>query len=79
MKKRKFDDWKTDKALRKRACMIAYRPFKWSRGWWVREYHSTIAMQKHLKGEWNDRPCFGDNGPFATEDRARRFALFGEA
>jgi hypothetical protein len=78
MSKRKLDDWKTDKALQKKAMMIAHKPFKWSRGWWVREFHSNAAMQKYLSGEWRDRPCFGDTGSFETEEEARRFALFNE-
>jgi hypothetical protein len=77
MAKRKTNDreWRTDKALKKRACMIAYRPHKRSRGWWVREFHSTIAMQKYLKGEWHDRPTFGETSGFRTEMEARDYAL----
>jgi hypothetical protein len=58
--------------------MIAYKPFKYSRGWWVREYHSCAAMEKHLNGEWRDRPCFGDTGGFETEQEARCYALHAE-
>jgi hypothetical protein len=35
-------------------------------------------MEKYLKGEWRDRPCFGDTGEFETEQDARRYALYCE-
>jgi hypothetical protein len=67
--------WLTDKALKKAACMIAYRPFKGSRGWWVREYHSPIAMKQHLAGKPGWEASFADTGSFGTEDEAREYAL----
>jgi hypothetical protein len=74
-KKRKLEDWRTDTVLKKRACMIAHRSFKWSRGWWVREYHSPIAMEQHLRGTAGREYSYGDTGPFRTEEEAREFAL----
>src|SRR5262245_19975509 len=52
------EGWQTDKELRKCACMIAYKTKKDDRpgpGWFVREYHSPVALANHLKGkkEWN--------------------------
>jgi hypothetical protein len=67
--------WRTDKALKKRASMIAHKPFKWSRSWWVREYHSTFAMKQHLEGKAGWEQSFGDTGSFKTEEDARQYAL----
>ena len=75
MSKRKLEDWQTDRALKKHACMIAHKPFKWSRGWWVREYHSDFAMEQHLKGKPGWDMSFADTGSFATEEDARQYAL----
>jgi hypothetical protein len=75
MSKRKLEDWQTDRALKKRACMIAYKPFKYSRGWWVREYHSPVAMEQHLKGNAGWDSSFADSGSFETEEDARQYAL----
>jgi hypothetical protein len=55
--------------------MIAYKPFKWSRGWWVREYHSPIAMEKHLKGDAKFENSYSDTGPWADEQDARQYAM----
>jgi hypothetical protein len=62
-----------DKALRKRASMIVYRPKPPRRGWYIRKYHSTFAMEQALKGkgEWDS---YGETGPFRTEEEAREFA-----
>jgi hypothetical protein len=92
-KMRKLEDWQTDRVLKKCACMIAHSPTKgalWprcDRGWYVREYHSTAAMEhhlNHLKGKptapahwkpgWQDR-CHGETGPFRSEEEAREYAL----
>jgi hypothetical protein len=71
--------WQTNKALRKRACMIGYRPKKGkgypSRGWYVREYHSPIAMKQHLKGEEGWDMSYGETGPFRTEEEAMEYAM----
>ena len=75
MSKRKLEDWQTDRALKKRACMIAYKPFKYSRGWWVREYHSTFAMDQHLKGKPRLEGSYCDAGSFETQEDARQYAL----
>jgi hypothetical protein len=69
-------EWRTDKALKKRACMIAHRPTKTADcpypGWWVREYHSTVAMANHLKGK---KGSYVESGPFRTEEEARAYAM----
>jgi hypothetical protein len=57
--------------------MIAHKPFKWSRGWWVREYHSPLAMEQHLNGKAGWERSFGDTGSFGTEKEARAYALYG--
>jgi hypothetical protein len=67
--------WYTDKALKKHAMMVGYKPFKRSRGWWVREYHSSHAMERHLKGEAGWEASFVDTGSFHTEEEARDYAL----
>ena len=69
------EGWQTHKSLKKRACMIAYRPFKRSRGWWVREYHSSYAMEQHLKGNAGWDLSYVDTGSFRTEEEAREYAL----
>jgi hypothetical protein len=83
--------WQTDKALKQCACMIGYNPTKGAisplmpRGWLVREYHSTTAMECHLKekaapAHWKpgwEHTCYGDAGPFRTEEEAREYALHG--
>jgi hypothetical protein len=79
-KKPKLEDWQTDRALKKRACMIGYNATKGAisplmpRGWLVREYHSRAARKMHLKCEVGEG-SYGDAGPFRTEQEAREYAL----
>ena len=80
-----FEGWHTDKEARKRACMFAYGAKKGAiypgsaRGWWVREYHSTVVMKMHLKGKphpagqpWE--VAYSYTGPFRTEKEAKKYA-----
>jgi len=60
--------WKTDRELKKVACAIGYKNEKGKRGWWVREYHSPVAMTK-----WPED--YAETGPFDSEEEARKFAL----
>jgi hypothetical protein len=39
------------------------------RGWYVREYHSVVAMKKVKAGEWG-ASSYVDDGPFATKEEA---------
>jgi hypothetical protein len=49
------------------------------RGWYIRFYHSTIAMDNHLKRDEQKRPyrgweaSYGHDGPFDTEAKAREW------
>jgi hypothetical protein len=71
-----FEGWQTDRMLKARACMIAHNPPGYSpRGWWVREYHSDVAMRNHLAGKKGWEASFADAGAFRTEREARDFAM----
>jgi hypothetical protein len=84
-------EWKTDRWLKRRATMIAYNPkrrhdrenhFYFPRGWYVRQYHSIVPMEAHLRGTLlRDFPhikhpaqTYSDSGPFDTEEEARDWA-----
>ena len=72
------EGWQTDRALKKCASMIAYKTKRdgyTPRGWWVREYHSPVAMANHLKGKKGLEGSYGETGPFRTEEEAREYAL----
>ena len=82
-KSRTMEKWKTDRALQRCASMIAYKrrggDYPHS-GWYVRNYHSTVAMALHLKGKPHPSGhpwwvAYGDTGPFRTEEEARHWAL----
>ena len=82
-KSRMMEKWKTDRALQRCASMIAYKrggaDYPHS-GWYVRNYHSTVAMALHLKGKPHPSGhpwwvAYGDTGPFRTEEEARHWAL----
>jgi hypothetical protein len=69
--------WQTDKALKNRCSMIAYNPTGQGdcpRGWYVREYHSSFAMEQHLKGKKGWEASYAETGPFRTENEAREYA-----
>jgi len=71
-------EWKTDAALKKIACMIAYNPTRkgdYPRGWYIREYHSPIAMKNHLKGKKGWEKSYIETGPYRTEKAARELEL----
>jgi len=50
--------------------MVFYCPDKGSRGWWLREYHSAVAMRKHLAGKEGWGESFSDEGPYRSERAA---------
>jgi len=43
------------------------------RGWYMREYHSPAAMEMFKAGEMG-KETYLDFGPFATKERATRYA-----
>jgi hypothetical protein len=60
--------------LKKVARTVFYIPTSkenYKRGWWVREYHSTFAMEQHLKGKKGWERSYTDAGPFRSEQEAR--------
>jgi hypothetical protein len=76
--------------IREAATVVFYRPTKNARGWYVRNYHSTYAMDAHLKHlaegappprhwrkpkGWNWESSFGDTGPFTSKADAMEWAL----
>jgi hypothetical protein len=66
-------EWFTDRALMKQARMIAYVPKAADgrrKGWYMREYHSSYALEQYLKGEEKWGGC-AELGPFRTEAEAR--------
>jgi len=59
------------KVLKGRPCVVFYssdRPA--GGGWYLREYHSSSAMEQHLKGEKGWDGSYVETGPFRTEKKA---------
>jgi len=66
------------KVLKRVACVIFYNPTRtrsFPKGWYVREYHSPVALEKHRKGEKGWDGSYGDTGVFRTEEEARKYAM----